>query len=135
MDKPELKQLLDNVASGKLSSRTALVWLLTEMGRGSVTLMVDEDIYDLAPMLRMLNYTVHTVTAKFRENAVKKELNGCVFITLNGRDFSDAADMRRFHYGLIWLRTYPDAKVVSRRVEKVLMKHNFRATLEQIVKA
>jgi hypothetical protein len=56
-DEAFVSRILKRVVSGRLSIEEAVDLLLAEMGRGGITLMVDETSYGLVAEFKSMGYT------------------------------------------------------------------------------
>lgn len=129
-----MEYLLGDFVEGRRTHDSVVGILLNEMGRGSRILVVDENLLDLDAELSDMNYTTDVIRAGTEDQQIKMQLHNRVFITQNGRDFCDPKEMLRYRYGLIWVTSNPDTKVLAQRVEQALKQTNFKRHLVQVVK-
>ncbi len=130
----EVRQLVEEIAAGRITVEGAVDRLLDEMGRGGRILVVDETSYGLDEPLSDMNYTVVRVPRRLSDEEIKEEIGGKVFITRNGERFSDPKDMEYHGYGLVWLTSTGDDLVVAEKVKDALMNARFKRNLKHMIK-
>ena len=128
-----IRQIVDDIVSGKLKPASATRRLLYEMGRGGRTLVVDENLYGLVARLTDLGFTAHGVQAQIADPRIKKELFNKVLITRNGRHF--VKDQEKYHYGLIWITSNAPDIVLARKIDRLFVRGTgFKKNLLQTFK-
>ena len=134
MEKAEITALIQDVLSGEKSVTQVVEALFEDMGRGARILVLDENLSDLDGELAELNYTTKTVEPGLSDLEIKRALRSRVFITRNGRHFSDPQDMQKFRYGLLWLVSEGDARFLAGKISQAIMKNSFKRDLIKVVK-
>ncbi len=128
----QIKKLIEDIASGKLSRKSALDTLLMELGRGGRILVVDENLRGLDAYLINLNYTVYNVRPGDTDEEIKAELSGRILVTKNGQDFD--GDNEQHYYGLIWVVNRAPFRLLAKKIEAILMREQFKKNLTHTVK-
>jgi hypothetical protein len=132
----EIKRIIHKTKKNLMTEEEAVSRLLYEMGRGGRTLVVDENVSDLYVALDKLNYTVKDVPLHLTDEAIKKSgiLKGRVFITENGQHFNDPKEMKKYYYGLVWVKARGTARDRAKKIGAALKENNFSDNLLQVVK-
>lgn len=114
-------RLLTKVADHKLSAKEALNDILMELGRGSIIIMVDENVSKLRRLLADRGYTVGEVRPGLSDEEIKRDISNKVFITNNSSHFNSKRDRDSYKYALI---TVPkrDSKETAKAIEDALAK-------------
>ena len=144
--KEVISAVLKRFSENKITKAKALELLLTEMGRGGVSLMVDENtsgaalssnsskmrVPGLADILRGRGYTTDTLKKGVKDEAILASgvIRNKVLITRNGIHFDKFRHSHEF--ALIWVEDL-DNKRLSSAIEKALMKYNFGLNSRQCV--
>lgn len=81
-----------------------------------------------------MDYTIYGVEYGADDKAIKKQLDGRVLVTRNGRHFSSRKDLERYNYGLVWITSTGNDAAVAKKVDRAIMRANFARTLHQVVK-
>ena len=130
--KRELRQLLGQVASGRLSVHKATDRLLYEMVRLGRLVVVDDRLLKLEAELCQLNYTTCLIDTKAASAAVKAEIRSKILVTRNGARF--ARGVVPGYYGLIWVRSRLKPIKLAEKIEAILEQNDFRRNLPQAIK-
>ena len=93
---------------------------------------VTSDLLPLEAQLYSIGFTTQLVRRGSRTAEIKTELAGQVLVTRRGRTFSSLEDMKRYHYGLVWVRTRKN-RGLAVKVEKALTENDFIYHLVQVV--
>ena len=127
-----IHEILSNVKRNQTSIEEAVCKLLSEMGRGSRVIIVDEHLFGLDNELAELNYTVGRVRSGAKDEQILPILDNRVFVTVNRKHFKDKVE--EFNFGLIVVNSkYGDYQQLAQMVSKKLMETGFKRNLTKVV--
>lgn len=136
MSEKQIKKFLADVQRGRISVQEGCRILIGEMGRGEVSLYVDQNIDELYAPLAEMGYTVTGPAPGMPDEQILPELRNKVFITNNTRHFSDDSLRNKYRYALISIEgSKRDAKEMLKAVTKALNTYRFHANRTSWVKA
>ena len=130
-------RILNRVAAGKVTVKQGLDKLMNDYFGSTGRILTFDRTVDWLPA-ENLPFTLHDALPLTALHAgvrqCKKLLGGKVLITRNGAPFANRRDMRKYHYGLVWITAAKDDEALVKKIAQATRKVNFRKNLTQVVK-
>jgi hypothetical protein len=132
MEKHEIEVLIREAAAGKRSPGEIADTLLTEMGRGGRTLVIDENLFGIERHLAALGYSTRLVTVREPDPQIIARLRAKVFITRNAKDFLPFTASG--YFGIVWVEALLPNPDLAEKIKDALSIAGFGANLTQVIK-